>query len=1426
MEIQRWFRLAAVLLALGVSFAACGTDDDDPHRGADVSGGEDEDVGDDVDNDVDDVDEDAEDAEDTTDDVTPPAEYGYFRVVNASNMADSFDLWINGLRSNVVQLEYGQSSGAFIRVPTGTYSFDLTEAGAEDTSDAVLSETLTVEQDVYYTAWAYGAARGEDDDSFGIALEAEELREAVDGEVDLRFGHALYGVGPATILPSESDEPLFSDVGFGEYAGPVTVNAEAHSFSLDFENDEGIESFLFNADLSAASGMVQLFAIGERQTAEQTELLAVLFNGTVLRLQPDVPDLPEDDAVWRFFNASQDLDAAALWADDALLASGIGRGLSSGAFESLEPGDYTFKVTSSADLESDTLAELELSIYSDLNHTFYIAGSVDGDAPTEAELELHVFAYGEDAMEDDVGLALTNAAFEAGALFLSIKLYDESDFGFDETDYSDVQPGESVGFLELPQDDYLLGASPMVAELYTYFMTELSEASGMVHVFFFGEGIESASQAEGALTALALLEDGSVVELGRLTPPPAGFGSWRFFQGSHDLPEAALWLDGERVAGELGFGDSNGAWSELEAGTHTLRVTTTSAEDDSEFLVELNFSLVADESYTFYTYGAFDLRENFPEEFGLAYDTVSLEETPNGLPFVATQVAGQVESAALFMEQSLPELWSESATPAFSGMALGDTQETFYSAAMEYYLGVAPYNEEPRQYFFADFSNAEGLIHLFIAGDFNAGEERGSQLQVFALYDSGAVAQFEEYYIETEAGPPAQVRFFNAYNGSYDASLWVGEETHVGTVFYGESSGSYIMLDAGVYTFRVVTEGHSTDDPFLVEEVMLEEGQSYTFYLYGSSNDSIPTEYQPQLKLFSYPTYVASASPHIGATNAFVGSNSISVETSSMMPDGGGSNVLFGSIYDGESYPPIELASGDYMMEVTTLLDNSAIYFHAPFEAVTGYTHIFYVADLTDLLPASEIGRAFALHEDGSVEELMRLHRPAQGQWRVFHSMTGVGNVDIYVDGELAVSDLEYGQSSGGFLPIDEGEHYFEAVPHGEEQEYSDYLVTSFPASYGESTTVYLHGYYDLEQDSDQMAGIDYFMDYDQDMWGAAPFLVGVNAASDLYYVELALSPSDEPPLQMWYHGDHARSEQLEPAVYSVALTNSGGDSPTKLFELDLTDREGAVSLFVAGDTYYDMADVEVYVLYLDGSVELLESQPNASLRVFNAINYDGNLQLWMDDEPFGMPFGTGELLQFAPDEYRYAYEAAFSGRQFKVADPDADDDEFIGEMEFMLDMAGDVLLVVGGVYDPYDSDSTQFTYSLGSAPEPLTGPGAESMVQVSAFHAIANAYEPVKLQTEAWDYEYISVWFDIYSTYLPSLSYGDHLIHIYHQDFLDAYNLVLGIPEGASDFSLVFGGEVLPGTSEPLRIFGVYEDNSVEEFAYSVYVLPLALDN
>ncbi|MFB1081323.1 DUF4397 domain-containing protein [Jeotgalibacillus sp. JSM ZJ347] len=191
---------------------------------------------------------------------------GWVRVIHASPDAPAVDVYVNG--EAVVEGAEFKAFTDYLALPAGDHEVEIFPAG--DTETAVISETLTVEEGMYYTAAAVGTL-----DSIQLNVTQDDLSIG-EGMTKVRAGH-FSPDAPAVDVGLIGGDAVFSGAEFP--AVTDFAELEAGTYDLEVRTPEGDQVLDLSGTALEAGMAYSVYAVNTLDSIEPLVVTAAASEG-------------------------------------------------------------------------------------------------------------------------------------------------------------------------------------------------------------------------------------------------------------------------------------------------------------------------------------------------------------------------------------------------------------------------------------------------------------------------------------------------------------------------------------------------------------------------------------------------------------------------------------------------------------------------------------------------------------------------------------------------------------------------------------------------------------------------------------------------------------------------------------------------------------------------------------------------------------------------------------------------------------------------------------------------------------------------------------------------------------------------------------------------------------------------------------------
>ena len=477
-------------------------------------------------------------------------------------------------------------------------------------------------------------------------------------------------------------------------------------------------------------------------------------------------------------------------------------------------------------------------------------------------------------------------------------------------------------------------------------------------------------------------------------------GYLRVSHMSYDAPAVDISVDGTVVVEGLKYGESS-AFLEVPMGERTLLITPAGKTD----------KLYEDKA---------DVSEGARLTV-MAYDKAeSLKVKVLSGP--AEQMADKALVRFVHASPDAPKVDIKAGDPEstaiFGGASFGDVTEYKAVDEAEYEFVVTAAGDTKAVISFEKAKLEKGKRYtVFARGTFDAQDSVDFGVRVFVDNDEGKT--FLDLKAKTPA--PAEMSKVRVFHMSYDApnvDVSVDGNVAISDLGFGMSSG-YAELPSGERAVKVTPTGKT--EPVVIDaKLNLEAKKDYSVFAIGALKDIKPLVVVDERA-------PAAGKAKIRLVHAAPDAPAVDVKAGDPTASAAIGNIAFGKASD-----YIELDPGEYSFVVTAAGDTKAV---VTFEKVKLEADKIYTAVAHGTLDGQDsydFGvRVFVDNEEGKTFlDLKAVAETKKVSVRVIHTSHDAPNVDVSVDGSVAIGDLGYGTSSGyAMLPV--GERVVKVTPTG-----------------------------------------------------------------------------------------------------------------------------------------------------------------------------------------------------------------------------------------------------------------------------------------------------------------------------------------------------------------------------------------------------------
>jgi uncharacterized membrane protein len=631
--------------------------------------------------------------------------------------------------------------------------------------------------------------------------------------------------------------------------------------------------------------------------------------------------------------------------------------------------------------------------------------------------------------------------------------------------------GDATGYLSVPPASYILDITPAGANetIVATFEADLSGlAGGSAVVAASGFLTPSANQDGAAFTLIAVLADGTVIELPAYEAP-APTARLQVIHNAADPGAAAvdIYVNGGLLLDNFAFRAAT-PFIDVPAGVElSIAVAPPTSTSVDDAIATFPVTLADGETYVVFANGVLN-PDNFaanPGELSIGFSLYPVagareaaENTDNVEFFV---FHGATDAPAVDVLAGDAKL--------VDGAAYGDATGYLSVPPASYILDITPAgaNETIVATFEADLSGLAGGSAVVAASGFltPSANQDGPAFTLIAVLADGTVIELPAY-----EAPAPTARLQVIHNAADPGAAAVDIYVNGGLLldnFAFRAATPFIDVPAGVELSIAVAPPTSTsvDDAIATFPVTLADGETYVVFANGVLNPDNFAANPGELSI-GFSLY-----PVAGAREAAENTDNVEFFVFHGATDAPAVDVLAGDakLVDGAAYGDatgyLSVPPASYILDITPAGANETIVatFEADLSGLAGGSAV--VAASGFLTPsANQDGAAFtliAVLADGTVIELPAYEAPAPtARLQVIHNAAdpGAAAVDIYVNGGLLLDNFAF-RAATPFIDVPAGVELSIAVAPPTSTSVDDAIAT-FPVTLadGETYVVFANG--------------------------------------------------------------------------------------------------------------------------------------------------------------------------------------------------------------------------------------------------------------------------------------------------------------------------------------------------------------------------------
>lgn len=469
----------------------------------------------------------------------------------------------------------------------------------------------------------------------------------------------------------------------------------------------------------------------------------------------------------------------------------------------------------------------------------------------------------------------------------------------------------------------------------------------------------------------------------------------RVIHTSYDAPNVDVWVDGNVAISDLAYGVSSG-FATVDAGTRNIQVSPTGAT--SPIVIDSDLTLENEKDYTVLAVGDLaNITATFSEDL----------RTPNNDKVKIRFVHASPDAPAVDIK-----LNNGNGAAVFENVAFKDIESYVEVDGGSFTFAVTATGQTDEVVIFQPIDLTNGSVLTVVAhGTLDATDSYDFAVRAFVDNDNGS-----NFVDLTPAPEEANIRVIHASYDAPNVDVWVDGIVAISDLGFGLSSG-YATLDAGTRNVQVSPTGATT--PIVIDaDLDLTKDSEYTVFAVEqlSAIEAVFVEDLREPNSSQVKIRFVHASPDAPAVDI-------------KLNDGNGS-VVFGNAAFKDVSDYTEVPGGDYIFAVTAAGQTDEVVRFESVNVADGSVLTVMAHGTLDDTDSYPFGVRVFVDNDAGDGFLDLVPDAGESNVRVIHTSYDAPNVDVWVDGSVAISDLAYGESSG-YATLDSGTRNVQVSPTG-----------------------------------------------------------------------------------------------------------------------------------------------------------------------------------------------------------------------------------------------------------------------------------------------------------------------------------------------------------------------------------------------------------
>lgn len=887
--------------------------------------------------------------------VAPVLDKAGLRVIHASYDAPPVEVNVDGATA-FRNLEYGATEG-YARINSGTRNITITQSG--ESSPVIIDLDVTLQTDRDYTVFAVGNLDNIE------PIYSLDVRTAVTDKAKVRIINASPDASGIDLkLDSGSGTPVFSNVAYKSISDYIEIDPDTYSFALTMTGSTD-ELLVFDP---IAFNQGQVFTIIVMGTLDNTDIYPL---GIKVFMDNNDGDgsvsLSPKQTSLRLIHTTYDAGAMDLLVDEGVTISNLGYGYSS-SYKTITSGMRNITVTATG-TTSPALLDMDLNVVPNADYTI---------VATDVLNQIDAVYTSDDLTPSVTGakIRLIHASPDAPAL--DIKLNTGSGTAvFSNSNFKDISD-----YIEMAAGSYIFVVTPNGSSEEVRVYSSVTLEAGKIYTMLVTGTYDNTDMYSLNVKILydnfgIYFDNGYGNEYVQLT---ASQSKLRVIHNSYDAPGLDITIDDIGIFSNLLYGISSG-YTSINTGTRNIIMTQTGTT--SPALIDISPTLATNVDYTVFAVNELS-----------SIETIYVTDTRT------TPTSGFSKFRFVNAVSDAPGLDLKQNTTAVTDTLFPNVAFKGVTAYKQYGYGdfsfvLTEASSTTDICYFEPIAMERNMIYTIVAqGTLDTTDAYPLRLRIYADNNDGIT-----YRDAVIIPPKAKIRVIHT---SYDVSavdVRLDDVVTMAALNYGLAT-SYTTVNSGQRDFALTPAG--SDIPMITASFMFQKNFEYTVFALDQMSfiDAVSVVDLRSANATQAKVRFVHALPDAPPVDIKIGT--------------GTSTAVFGNVSfkDVTDYTLLPAGNTSFVITDAGTTNELVVYNNYSLTAGGVYTIVVF-GTIDDGDAAPMVARIFNDKLNGNTyADLVK----AQSNLRVIHTSYDAPNVDVYVDGTSAATNLAYGLSSGYVL--------------------------------------------------------------------------------------------------------------------------------------------------------------------------------------------------------------------------------------------------------------------------------------------------------------------------------------------------------------------------------------------------------------------------